>query len=182
MESIHYAPLTNLDISRVLKNDKETKKIFNGVYAADTLPKQASKNSAFIVNTDTKDKPGAHWVAIYFDSFGNAEYFDSYAMPPIVGTHEEFIKKNSKNCVYNSKTLQSLTSSVCGHYCVLYVGAKARNITLKKFVHCFNAFDVYSNDAFAILAFRLFFDVVKGRESTKKEDLICRARCACAKW
>ena len=50
---------------------------FKGVYAWDTLPSLKNNNYA-IINTDSSDKSGTHWVGVYsknneyyiFDSFG----------------------------------------------------------------------------------------------------------------
>lgn len=53
-------------------------KEFSGVYPSDTVPKDPG---LYIVNLDTSDKPGTHWVGLYqspksrvvYDSFGRKD-------------------------------------------------------------------------------------------------------------
>jgi len=49
----------------VLKSNKLTQKIFKGVYALDELPKQVSRPSILVVNTDTSDEKGMHWLGLF---------------------------------------------------------------------------------------------------------------------
>lgn len=182
MADTHYTALTTYEIRKFLLNDKKSRKIFNGVFAADTLPKYVSKNTAYVVNTDPISMSGSHWVAIYFDKEGNGEYFDSYGLPPIVYNHKKFILNNSHEYTYNKSCLQSVTSSVCGHYCILYIGARARNLSMHEFISKFDGPDVYSNDAIAILNFRKYYDHRKnGKSKVDDIGLKCKAQCACAK-
>ena len=39
--------------------------------------------SAYVINSETHDQPGEHWVAVYFDQHGRGEYFDSYGLPSL---------------------------------------------------------------------------------------------------
>lgn len=50
---------------------------FKGVFPYDTMPKLKKGESA-IINTDSHDKPGEHWVAIYRASQIQYYFFDSY--------------------------------------------------------------------------------------------------------
>ena len=84
----------------------------------DNLPKTSLKVENLIVNLDSNDNPGTHWVAIkknnnlafYFDSFGN--------LPPpleivqyLKGTH---IK-------YNTARFQNFNTEICGHLCLAFL-------------------------------------------------------------
>ena len=44
--------------------------------------KSVSYPSSFVINLDPSYRPGSHWVAVYFDKNGVAEYFDSLAGYP----------------------------------------------------------------------------------------------------
>ena len=44
------------------------------VYVADRIPKHLSLPTAIIVNTDTSDKPGTHWVALYIDKNASGSF------------------------------------------------------------------------------------------------------------
>jgi hypothetical protein len=114
-----------------------------GVYAADTLPIKYSKPAAFIANTDEQGKPGTHWVAIFIPKAGKTEYFDSYGLSPYVRDHLLFLK--NENYTYNEKEMQSLTSNVCGHYCLMFLASRMNGHTLKKFQNLFGK-DLFAND------------------------------------
>ena len=54
--------LSTLDIEKVMKSNKYTKKYLKGVFAIDKIPKKIkSKPSMFVINTDKSNKPGQHW-------------------------------------------------------------------------------------------------------------------------
>ncbi|MCC8406653.1 MAG: hypothetical protein LN560_03450 [Rickettsia endosymbiont of Sceptobius lativentris] len=84
----------------------------------DTLPKRAYKNECGIVNLDSVESMGTHWVAYikrghivkYFDSFGNLE-------PP-----RELVRYfKSSDIFYNYKRYQSFNSVNCGHLCIEFL-------------------------------------------------------------
>jgi hypothetical protein len=180
---IHYFPLSTRDIASILKSNEKCKRIFHGVYAADTLPKTFSKPAAFIVNTDKQDSPGQHWVAMYIDNIGNCEYFDSYGIPPYIPDHINFIRKHGKrSVVYNKSSLQGLDSSVCGHYACMYVLGKANNINVNSFAIAMNVGTTYDNDAHIIILFMRYFSNTLYSNHSPYTKLImhCIKRCACA--
>jgi hypothetical protein len=110
-----------------------------GVHAADKLPSvtrlqaalQASSMCCFIANTDRAKQPGTHWV-LFIASKGHSavqlEYFDSYGLP--MSLYTDLYVNVSKQLlplisVVNSVSLQDLSSSVCGHYCILVAHIRA---------------------------------------------------------
>ena len=58
---------------------------------------------------------------MYFDKHGKGEYFDSYSLHPSMNSFTAFMERNSNNWIYNEKTVQSLFSTMCGHYCVYFI-------------------------------------------------------------
>ena len=150
------------EIARVLGSDPFTRnivcKIFDGVHAADQLHNSLDRPMAMVVNTDPSWKPGRHWVAIYAPKRNEPwEYFDSYGEPPNETLIKTFLKK--KNYIINKKSLQSPSSSVCGHYCIYYLVHRARGYTMDMITNRFtkdetrNDEDVYAfvQDNFASL-------------------------------
>jgi hypothetical protein len=110
-----------------------------GVYASDLLPRKIAPSTAIVVNTDPHTHQGTHWVAFYLDLHGQLEYFDSYGQPPTVPDHIKFIRRNSCCYTYNSTPLQSLYSSVCGHYCLCFLYCRAHyNMKMVDFVRSFD--------------------------------------------
>ena len=66
----------------ILRRDKVTRGVFQGVYPSDHLPASVSHYpSLFITTVDTSDKPGSHWMASYFTKEQEGEFFDSYGSP-----------------------------------------------------------------------------------------------------
>ena len=58
--------MNSLQIEGLLKKDSQAKKIFKKVCALDEI-EAPSYPSAYVINSDTSDKTGEHWVAVYFD-------------------------------------------------------------------------------------------------------------------
>lgn len=75
-----------------------------------------------IVNTDPSTKPGKHWVAFFLGPHGKLEFFDSYGRPP---THFGFpiacSMLDTSTFEYNTLAIQADSSSVCGHYCIVFL-------------------------------------------------------------
>ena len=116
--------MDTIQLTLILRKDKFTRGVFQGVYPSDKLPASVSQYPAlYIANVDTSDKPGSHWVAFYFTKEQEGEFFDSYGAPPskYSGTFTTFLNNNSNQWTFNTVTLQSIYSKVCGHYC-LYRG------------------------------------------------------------
>jgi hypothetical protein len=99
---------------------------FLGVFASDCLPSHIhSYPSCLVANTDPHNLPGTHWVAFYFISPRQLEFFDSFGMhPSIYGFNLE------AKVHYNEHQIQSFTSDVCGHYCIFFLYQRARSLDL----------------------------------------------------
>jgi len=152
---INYLPLSTHNINDFMQHHIRKCTLFRGVYAADELKKIKVVPGIYIINCDTSNLPGSHWICIYFSPLMQGYYFDSYGIPPYIPQHKYFLIKNSKHCwKYNKVELQSLDSSVCGHYCCLFVmfvsQGHAADDFAKKFYGAYNSF---CNDALTILNF-----------------------------
>ena len=133
--------MNTTQLTIILKKDKYTRAVFQGVYPSDELPATvASFPALFIANVDTREKPGSHWVALYFTRERDGEFFDSYGLPPsnYIGTFSSLLNNNSNGWRFNSVTLQSINSKVCGHYCSYYALFRCRNIGMSTIVHRFS--------------------------------------------
>ncbi len=94
-------------------------KEFNGVVAADRL---TPTNGYFIVNVDEQDKPGSHWVCIYFND-DCCELWDP-AGNPASKYHqcwEDMMLSHSKRYKYNSRAVQDPLTSTCGQFTLYYL-------------------------------------------------------------
>lgn len=84
----------------------------------DNLPRRPRKNECGVVNLDSVQNSGTHWVCYckegntvhYFDSFGNLK-------PPL----ELIDYFNNCNILYNHANYQSYNEFVCGHLCLRFL-------------------------------------------------------------
>ena len=140
--------MNSREVASVLLKDIYTRRVFRGVYARDQLPLyvNTSQASAFIVNTDSTLGPGEHWVAVWFDGRGRAEYFDSFGLLPLYHDIESFIVRHSRSYVYNQRLLQDLTSSMCGYYVLYFVLMKSRGSNMSRMLSPFHPHRPRVND------------------------------------
>ena len=120
---------------------------FIGVYPQDRVKRISisSYPAFFIVNLDSRELPGSHWIAIglfkhkleIFDSLG----FKLFDWPRVPCNLLNFLLKFSiGRKVHISDQMQSLESNYCAFYCLFYV--IFRNIA------SFNKFQHYSHQIF----------------------------------
>ena len=88
------------------------------------------QDTCFVINTDPRHKPGAHWLAFYYDSVKQQlEYFDSFGLPLTCYSSVARSLTDRKLVVVAKNTcdmLQSVHSTACGYYCVLFLHYRVR--------------------------------------------------------
>ena len=128
--------MDSLEIDNLMKEYRQ----YVGTYSRDTLPNSITLPVGLIANTDTSDKPGTHWIAIYIDEKGVGEYFDSYGLPPLHKEFVDFIFRNSSDgSFYNRIQLQCLSCITCGHYCVAYLKMRFHGLNYCHFISLFTS-------------------------------------------
>ena len=76
--------MNTYELTSLLNRAPQPKHLHGQVCAKDLLPNEKPLDvKAYIINTDTSDKSGEHWVVIYFRNNNEAIYFDSYGLPPL---------------------------------------------------------------------------------------------------
>ena len=145
--------MQGVDIVNLLQTSWRYKNVFRGVFPSDRLPNIVNNNipNAFIINLDTHDKPGSHWVGLYITTFGVAVYMDSFGVGPLLPTIKSFISKNSRALRYNNIVIQSLTSQTCGLYATYFIMKMADGSSLQQFNTEFNPYSPTYNDRRIIL-------------------------------
>jgi hypothetical protein len=138
--------MLSLQIDEALSNDVFCRKLYTGVYAADTIPRTLKFPAIFVVNTDAKHLPGTHWIAIHIDHQGYGEYFDSFGRNALVPEHRRFLDQNCKSWTFNDRSLQGMTSAVCGHYSIMFLSYRARGLSMKTFLSLFENTTTNFND------------------------------------
>lgn len=121
--------MDTLSLCRFACGDANIRRSFGGVFASDNISENVGKFSSFIVNLDSKNLPGSHWVAIFFRN-DVAFYFDSYGYPPINKSILRFLKKNSKAIRFNPFCFQDDSSTSCGYFCLYFLHRFSRHLPL----------------------------------------------------
>jgi len=140
--------MNSLEIINYLKNFKN----FCGVFSRDQINIKLEKNCGIIINTDTSDGPGEHWVAIYFSK--SAIYFDSFGLPPL---HDEITKYlnsiSPDGWHYNRICFQSLYQDTCGMYCIFFLTCMFKYNCFDHFIEVFKH-TTHTNDIIAKLVYK----------------------------
>ena len=105
---------------------------FLGVFPRDKIP-TLTPHSLAVANTDTHNQPGTHWIAIFTESDGDIEFFDSYGLPPSTYHFSQTFTS------YNTTTLQSLTSTTCGHHCIYYLFHRSLGFSLPQILRTYTS-------------------------------------------
>ena len=126
------------------------------ICCADDLPAHVSdRPQTFVVNTDTCDEEGSHWVVFHFPAMGMPEFFDS------MGNAPETYQRHFRNVLilngpqYNMvrSQLQPDDSDTCGLYCVYYVKMRARGFNMADIVKDFSIDNLNGNDSKLVALF-----------------------------
>ena len=133
------------EIVRLLQSYKSTRQIVRGVFACNRLPPDIICPSGYVCNTDPDFRPGEHWVAIYINHQGVGEYFDSFGLPPMQQDFIDFLNYNCSAWSYNKRTVQHLTSSACGLFCVYFLLMRCNGVSMTDLLGVFSD-DLLCND------------------------------------
>jgi len=171
-------------IDNTLKCNNLTKSLYQGIYPSDKLNSHICKKvpCAIVVNFDKHHEPGSHWIGIFVDRDRNVEYFDSYSRPVDANKHifkylmsvignENYIKRLSGSSIQHNKT------SVCGHYTILFLLCRAKNIPFDVFSNTFED-QIYSGEYDSIVR-DIVNQVIKKSTSNKSNTCVCNPNQVC---
>jgi len=132
------------EIRRPLQNVKH----FYDVYSIDMLP--ARPRGILVCNLDPSYRRGIHWVCICVDDGTRGDYFDTFwrALPK---TLKDYMNAYCERWTYNSRQIQSIVSSFCGHYCIYFCMLRSRGLTMNEIVCSFSN-DTGFNDCMVYVA------------------------------
>uniref|UniRef100_A0A914GSA6 Cysteine protease n=1 Tax=Globodera rostochiensis TaxID=31243 RepID=A0A914GSA6_GLORO len=88
--------MDSTQISTILKQNRQTARVFRGCFASDLLPSPLTLQypAALIVNRDPHHKEGTHWCAIYARGLdAPVFYYDSIAQPIPAAITSSFLSK-----------------------------------------------------------------------------------------
>jgi len=148
--------LSTSTLNHLMRTDRLPQ--YKGAHPIDYLPKApVPKPAAMIVNTDPHDKPGKHWVAIYIDIDGSADYFCSYGYGPRK-LIQQFLQCNAQGgWRQNTQRVQGLLSTTCGHYCVYFLMYRCRGVPMNVILEHFDKKDYACNDEMVVQFVNRYF-------------------------
>lgn len=116
-----------------------------GVFPRNHLP-PCEIPGLYIVNVDSSEKPGTHWLLIYIDSSCDGRVYDS------LGSRQPYAKLIENiihgRCVWMVENrLQCYTSNVCGAYALYFARELARGSESSDILRSFTG-NCDVNDAF----------------------------------
>ena len=96
---------------------------FIGVFPLNRLPPSLSslpKPLCFIVNTDTNNLPGKHWLAVSYSKGGIVRAFDPLGVfyPDLLSN---YLAKRGRHVIFNRITYQDPSERTCGQHCLRWL-------------------------------------------------------------
>ena len=89
---------------------------FKGVFPLDKIPNHLIPPANFIINTDTHNLPGTHWIAISYQRRGIVHVFDP------LGLYYPYLLANSLQKYgrtrFNKIMYQDPRTATCGQHCL----------------------------------------------------------------
>ena len=139
--NLGYNSLSNFDIIDVVKQIGIPH--FRGVFMRNTLPKRPRKQECGIMNLNTSNEPGSHWVCwykndtdrIYFDSFG---CICPMELQKYLKTQAEF-KNNIPSIQRNSEQVQQPNTQICGQMCLYVLKHLSNGTNFQTIINTFNS-------------------------------------------
>lgn len=128
--------MNSSQIHTILSRDPVSARYFEGVFPSDKIPTIRKFPCALVLNTDKHDEKGTHWLAVYIQDKRTIEFFDSFGLPPEVYGEDitRFIKRYYRiQC--NKIPVQSVTSNVCGQYCIYFIVKRCQGLCMKSIIH-----------------------------------------------
>ena len=93
---------------------------FDGVYPINHLPITYKKSYKLIVNLDSDNLPGTHWIAVFVRPNKKGFVLDSLGYPPPLKLqHWLNIRGIEWEC--NKRQVQASESTMCGYYCIYFL-------------------------------------------------------------
>ncbi len=98
---------------------------FVGVFPLNRLPPHLMSPSNFIVNTDTHNLPGTHWLAVSYQKPNIIHVFDPFGLfyPHLLRQYLHRLRHRGSIQYNNSVMLQNIHERNCGWYCLAWLMA-----------------------------------------------------------
>jgi hypothetical protein len=96
------------------------------------------KSECGVINSDTIDGIGTHWIWYYYDPKSRyIEILDSFGLSPAQEILT-YLETSNNDILYNSSQLQANDSIKCGYYCVNFIKERNKGRSMYDIVYTFN--------------------------------------------
>ena len=113
--------LSDDQIARLIKAYTKDKDSFLGVFPINTLPHRVSHYPAcMVINTQSHNLPGQHWLSVFITSDKRGEVFDSLGLP-LSNYLIRWLNRFTKSWTYSRKIYQPLLSDKCGAFAIYFI-------------------------------------------------------------
>lgn len=124
---------------------------YKGARPCDILPHVRDTPTSFgvIVNTDTSNLPGQHWLGVWVTNPTTMEVYDSFALElPLYETTLPLRRwlQQFKHVTRNGQAAQSVYDQSCGGYALMFLVAKSQDNSLTAFQQRFHEHNYVGND------------------------------------
>ena len=117
--------MNGYELECAIRSNPCLQNLVKGVYARNSLPTDDMTQypSAYIVNSDSADRPGEHWLGIVFKNKSEGMFFDSFGNPPEYYGEELnlFLNSNVRKYECFNVQVQSKNSSHCGLFVLTFL-------------------------------------------------------------
>jgi hypothetical protein len=152
--------MNSSQLTNILYRNEQTSASFQGIYPIDQLPQVTNYPVYIIINTSKSHVYDGHWVLLYLKNTKETIFFDSYGRTPanVNNGHilHEYLSKYTLTCNYY--VLQSVSSNVCGMYCLYVAFYLCRGMSFRKMFSKFYT-DVDCNDTLLVKTVKRLFAV-----------------------
>jgi len=145
------------------------------VCAKDQLKYVISDSFACIVNSQSSNEKGLHWVSFYKQPGKPIEYFDSLGLS-LDNYGKEFVNFATKfgSIVYvNDTQYQSNNSSCCGHFCIYFLIKRDLNVSYAEILSKFSSVNLLENEKIV----KRFVEKKFNFPSFSNCESFCKDRC-----
>ena len=146
---MEFVALSDTVLRALASDDPQLRRVFQGVYQADKLPRSPTNTvrAVHIVNTDKAGEPGQHWLGLWTQQ-NKCEIFDSYGLPLHVYKDLDLhhLLSQWKYLTRSDITLQAMDNQTCGHYALFFLKAKAQGQTYQDFLGRWSTDNLVLND------------------------------------
>ena len=107
---------------------------FRSIYSRDRLPDQIRKKECGIINLDSIEGEGTHWVCYRNIDENMVAYFDPFGL---IMPHEihHYLATSGKKVIFSQDEIQNRDTVLCGYWCLYYLIERQKGKSVLDVIH-----------------------------------------------